>query len=55
MIELGKATEWLFFDRNGKLMNPNFEEIIINTQNSNAYSFINDPIKFIEKIGNENK
>lgn len=55
MIELGKANEWLFFDRNGKLMNPNFEEIIISIQNSNAYSFINDPIKFIENIDNENK
>ena len=55
MIELGKANDWLFFDRKGKLMEPNFEEIIISIRNSNAYMFTTDPIKFIEDIGNENK
>jgi len=55
MIELGKENEWLFFDRKGKLMNPNFEEIVISIRNSNAYSFLSDPIKFIENIINENK
>lgn len=55
MIELGKANDWLFFDRKGKLLEPNFKEIIISIRNSNAYMFTTDPIKFIEDIGNENK
>jgi len=54
MIELGKAHDWLFFDRKGKLMNPDFEEIITSIRNSNAYSFTVDPIKFIENIDNGN-
>jgi hypothetical protein len=55
MIELGKENEWMFMDRNGKLMKPDFEEIKISIGNSNAYSFLKDPIKFLKNIENKNK
>lgn len=55
MIELGVENEWLFFDRKGKLMKPDFEEIKNSIRNSNAYSFLNDPIKFLENIDKQNK
>lgn len=48
MIELGRLNEWMFMDRNGKLMNPNFEEIKLSIMNSTAFKFLSDPIKFIE-------
>ena len=55
MIELGVENEWLFFDRKGKLMKPDFEEIKKSIRNSNAYSFLEDPIKFLENIDKQNK
>ncbi len=55
MIALGKENEWLFFDIKGKLMKPDIEEIKISIRNSNAYSFLNDPIKFLENIANKHK
>lgn len=55
MIELGVKNEWLFFDRKGKLMKPDFEEIKNSIRNSNAYSFLEDPIKFLENIDKQNK
>ncbi len=55
MIELGKENKWLFFDRKGKRMKPDFEEIKCSIRNSNAYSFLRDPIKFLETIDNKNK
>lgn len=55
MIELGKESDWMFMDRNGKLMKPDFEEIKISIGNSNAYSFLKDPINFLENIENKNK
>jgi len=55
MIELGVENEWLFFDRKGKLMKPDFEEIKNSIRNSNAYSFLEDPIKFLENIDKKNK
>ena len=48
MIEFGRLNEWMFMDRNGKLMNPNFEEIKLSIMNSTAFKFLSDPIKFIE-------
>ncbi len=55
MIALGVENEWLFFDRKGKLMKPDFEEIKNSIRNSNAYSFLEDPIKFLENIDKQNK
>jgi hypothetical protein len=55
MIELGKENGWLFMDRKGKLMKPNFEEIKNSIRNSDAHSFLKDPIKFLENIDNKNK
>jgi hypothetical protein len=55
MIKLGVENEWLFFDRNGKLMKPDFEEIKNSIRNSNAYRFLGDPIKFLENIDAQNK
>jgi hypothetical protein len=55
MIDLGKENEWLFMDRNGKLMEPDFEEIKNSIQNSNAYAFLKDPIKFLENLDIKNK
>ena len=53
MINLAEKNEWLFMDRSGKLMNPNFEEIKISIQNSNAYSFIKDPHKFLDNLNSK--
>ena len=55
MIELGKENGWLFMDRKGKLMTPDFEEIKNSIRNSNAHSFLKDPIKFLENIDKKNK
>lgn len=54
IIELGKQYNWLFMDRSGKLMNPDFEEVKVSIKDSNAYSFLKDPIKFLE-IFDKNK
>tara|TARA_R110000868_G_scaffold410622_1_gene699272 strand:+ start:65 stop:571 length:507 start_codon:yes stop_codon:yes gene_type:complete len=51
MIELGKENNWLFMDRKGKLMNPDYEEIKISILNSDAYSFLKDPINFLDNLG----
>lgn len=53
MIKLGKEYNWLFMDRSGKLMNPDFEEIKGSIRSSNAYSFLKDPIAFIENLDND--
>jgi len=50
MIKLGVENDWLFFDSEGNLMSPNFEEIKNSILNSNAHSFLEDPIKFLENI-----
>lgn len=55
MIELGKENNWMFMDRKGELMNADFEEIKESIRNSNAFRFLNDPIKFLEKIEVENQ
>ena len=55
MIALGKENEWIFMDRKGILMKPNVEEIKNSIRNSNAYSFLKDPIKFLENIEKKNK
>ncbi len=55
MIKLGKESGWLFMDRKGKLMKPDFEEIKNSIRNSDAHSFLKDPIKFLENIDNKNK
>lgn len=55
MIALGVENEWLFFDRKGKLMKPDSEEIKNSIRNSNAYSFLQDPIKFLDNIDKQNK
>lgn len=55
MIELGKENNWLFFDRKGKILKPDFEKIKISIRNSNAYSFLKDPVKFLENIANKYK
>lgn len=54
MIELGKENDWMFMDRKGKLMNPDFEEIKNSILNSDAHSFLKDPIKFLENLDNKN-
>lgn len=54
MIELAIENEWLFFDGKGKLMKPDFEEIKNSIKNSNAYRFLEDPIKFLENIKKTN-
>ncbi len=55
MIELGKENGWLFMDRKGKLMKPDFEEIRNSIRNSNAHSFLKDPIKFVKSIVKKKK
>ncbi len=55
MIELGKENGWMFMDRKGKLMKPDFEEIKNSIQNSDAHGFLKDPIKFLENIDKEKK
>jgi hypothetical protein len=55
MIALGVSNGWLFFDRKGKLMEPDFEEIKTSIRDSDAYRFLEDPIKFIENITKQNK
>lgn len=50
MIELGKENDWMFMDRNGSLMNPNFQEIKKSILKSDAHSFLIDPIRFLENI-----
>ena len=50
MIELGKENNWMFMDRNGNLMNADFDEIKNSIRNSNALKFLKDPNKFIEDI-----
>jgi hypothetical protein len=54
MIRLGVEYGWLFFDRKGRLMKPDFEEIKNSIRDSNAYSFLEDPIKFLENIDKQN-
>lgn len=55
MIELGKEYNWMFMDRNGKLLNPNFDEIKSSIKESNAYRFLKDPIKFLKSIDKDNQ
>ena len=50
MVELGKENDWLFMDSKGKLMKSDFEEIRISIQESNAHSFLKEPIKFFSFI-----
>ncbi len=50
MIAIGKENEWLFMDRKGKLMKPDFEEIKNSIRNSDAYRFLSDPINFLENF-----
>jgi len=55
MIELGKELNWMFMDRSGKIMDPDFKELKISIQNSNAYNFLSDPKKFLESIAKNAK
>lgn len=50
MIELGRVNQWLFMDRNGKLFNPDFEEMKNSIQDSNAYRFLEDPHGFLDDL-----
>lgn len=54
MIELGVENEWLFFDRKGKVIKPDFEEIKNSIRDSNPYSFLKNPINFLENIDKQN-
>jgi hypothetical protein len=42
-------------DRKGNLMKADFEEIKNSIRNSNALSFLKDPISFLENIDNKSK
>jgi hypothetical protein len=55
MIELGKENDWMFMDRKGNLMKADFEEIKNSIRNSNALSFLKDPISFLENIDNKSE
>ena len=55
MIELGKENNWMFMDRKGKLMNADLEEIKSSIRNSDAHSFLKDPIKFLENLDDRNE
>ena len=55
MIELGKENDWMFMDRKGKLMKANFEEIKESIRNSDAHSFLKNPIEFLENLDNKNE
>ncbi|WP_299557206.1 hypothetical protein [Seonamhaeicola sp.] len=55
IIELGKENDWMFMDRKGKLMKADFEEIKNSIRNSDAHSFLKDPIKFLESLDNKNE
>jgi hypothetical protein len=50
MIELGRRYNWLFMDRNGVLANPEFEAVKERIKESNAYRFLQDPIKFLGEL-----
>jgi hypothetical protein len=45
----------MFMDRKGKLMNADLEEIKISIRNSDAHSFLKDPIKFLENLDDRNE
>lgn len=51
MIELGKLNNWMFMDRHGKLLKPDFEAIKKSIKNSNAYKFLKDPKGYLDGLG----
>jgi hypothetical protein len=55
MIELGKENDWMFMDRKGTLMKADVEEIKESIRNSDAHSFLKDPIEFLENLDNKNE
>lgn len=55
MIALGKANQWLFMDRSGNLMNPDFEEIKAFILESKTYKFLTDPKAYLDSLIEEEK
>ena len=50
MIELGQRNNWMFMDRQGKLLKPDFEVIKESIKNSNAYKFLKDPKGYLDSL-----
>ncbi len=51
MIELGTLNNWMFMDRHGKLLKPDFEAIKESIKKSNAYKFLKDPEGYLDSLG----
>lgn len=50
VIALGEKFDWLFIDRKGQLVNPDFEEVKILIRESDNLKFLMDPYKFFEDL-----
>lgn len=55
MIELGKANQWLFMDRTGKLMNPDFDEMKEFILESKTFKFLTDPKAYLDRLIEQEK
>ncbi len=55
MIALGKENQWMFMDRTGKLMNPDFEEIKESILGSKSFRFLKDPIAYLDSLIEQEK
>ncbi|WCL80968.1 hypothetical protein PPO43_13420 [Saprospira sp. CCB-QB6] len=53
MIRLGQENDYLFMDRKGNLMPPDFQEIKNSIQASNAYRFLKNPVAFLKSLEDE--
>lgn len=51
MIELGKSYNWVFMDRTGRLMKPDFEVIKDSIKRSNNYKFLKAPEDYLTSLG----
>lgn len=55
MIALGKANQWLFMDRSGNLMNPDFEEMKEFILESKTFKFLTDPKAYLDSLIEQEK
>jgi len=50
VVELGKESNWMFMDRKGFLVEPNFSQVMERVKLSNALRFLKDPIEFVKDL-----
>lgn len=55
MIALGKANQWMFMDRTGNLMNPDFEEMKEHILESKSFKFLTDPKAYLDSLIEQEK